>query len=641
MTDDWSDDDTPAAEPVQESRGRGRGGRGGGGGGGRTCFGCGEEGHTGRDCPKGGGGGGGGRACFKCGEEGHMSRECPSGGGGGGGGGGNRACYKCGEEGHMSRECPSGDGGGGGGGGNRACFKCGEEGHMSRECPSGGGGGGGGGNRACYKCGEEGHMSRECPSGDGGGGGGGGGGNRACYKCGEEGHMSRECPSAGDGGGGGGGGGNRTCHKCGEEGHMSRECPSGGGGGGGGSRGCFNCGEEGHMSRDCPNPKKEDGGRPPREGAEGEPPKERYNPPEMLEGDAIFEDRKQTFEGSGINFSKYEAIAFNITGDNVVKSVNSFEELGLRPLVLDNLKKCGYDRPTPIQKHGSPQLINGLHVMCCAQTGSGKTAAFLLPIINRLLQQQDTLTPAMTAPATPEALILAPTRELAIQIGKEANMYANGSMVKTQVAYGGTAIFSQKQRLMKGCNILVATTGRLKQFISEKIVDVSKVRYFILDEADRMLDMGFMPDVNTVVESLPPKEERVSGMFSATFPPDIQAAAKNILGDYVYIVIGVVGGACADVKQEIVQVERAEKRKKIMDILAETPKTDKVLVFCSSKKGADFLATYLSSNNHSCTSIHGDRLQSQRELALMEFTTGRRQVLVATAVAARGLGTLN
>ncbi|CAL8077758.1 unnamed protein product [Orchesella dallaii] len=220
----------------------------------------------------------------------------------------------------------------------------------------------------------------------------------------------------------------------------------------------------------------------------------------MLEGDAIFEDRKQTFEGSGINFYKYEAIAYNITGDTAVKSVNSFEELGLWPLVLDNLKK-----------------------------------------------QQDALTPAMTAPATQEALILSPTRELAIQIRNEANMCANGSTVKTQVNYGGTAIFPQKQRLMKGCNILVATTGRLKQFISEKIVDVSEVRYFILDEADRMFDMGFMPDVDTVVESLPPKKERVSGMFSDTFSPDIQAAAKNILGDYIYIVI-VVGGACADVK---------------------------------------------------------------------------------------------
>ncbi|ODM98102.1 ATP-dependent RNA helicase vasa, isoform A [Orchesella cincta] len=268
--------------------------------------------------------------------------------------------------------------------------------------------------------------------------------------------------------------------------------------------------------------------------------------------------------------------------------------------------------------------------MCCAQTGSGKTAAFLLPIINRLLQQQDTLTPAMTVPATPEALILAPTRELAIQIGKEANMYANGSMIKTQVVYGGTAIFSQKSRLMKGCNIMVATTGRLKQFITEKIVDVSKVKYFILDEADRMLDMGFMPDVQTI-------ENRVSGMFSATFASDIQVAAKNFLGDYIYIVIGVVGGACTDVKQEILQVEKAEKRNTILEILGKTAKNEKVLVFCASKKGADFLASYLSGRNHSCTSIHGDRLQSQREMALLEFTTGKRQVLVATAVAARGL----
>lgn len=127
-------------------------------------------------------------------------------------------------------------------------------------------------------------------------------------------------------------------------------------------------------------------------------------------------------------------------------------------------------------------------------------------------------------------------------------------------------------------------------------------------------------------------------MFSATFPPEIQEAAKEFLHDYIYIVIGVVGGACKDVEQEILQVEKSEKRKKIMDILKEAGGDTKVLVFCASKKGADFLATYLSTNNISCTSIHGDRLQSQRELALREFTTGKRKVLVATAVAARGLG---
>lgn len=139
--------------------------------------------------------------------------------------------------------------------------------------------------------------------------------------------------------------------------------------------------------------------------------------------------------------------------------------------------KCGYTHPTPIQKHGSPQLMNGRHVMCCAQTGSGKTAAFLLPIINVLLAQQETLAPAMTSPARPEAVILAPTRELAIQIGKEANMYSAGSILKTCVVYGGTAIFAQKKNLMRGANIVVATTGRLKQFMNEGIIDLSYVQY--------------------------------------------------------------------------------------------------------------------------------------------------------------------
>jgi probable ATP-dependent RNA helicase DDX4 len=152
-----------------------------------------------------------------------------------------------------------------------------------------------------------------------------------------------------------------------------------------------------------------------------------------------------------------------------------------------------------------------------------------------------------------------------------------------------------------------------------------------------MLDMGFMADVDELVAKMRPKEDRISGMFSATFPTEVQNSAKKFLHDYVYIVIGVVGGACKDVKQEIMRVEKSEKRQKILEIIRAEEKDTKILIFCGSKKGADFLATHLATNQVSCTSIHGDRLQSQREQALREFTNGKRQVLVATAVAARGL----
>jgi len=190
---------------------------------------------------------------------------------------------------------------------------------------------------------------------------------------------------------------------------------------------------------------------------------------------------------------------------------------------------------------------------------------------------------------------------------------------------------------LAGCNILVATPGRLKQFIKEGHVSLEKVQFFILDEADRMLDMGFMPDVNEIVAALPPKDKRVSGMFSATFPDAIQKAAEAFLNDHIFVAIGVVGGACKDVKQTFIECERNEKRTKLMEILENITPDDKVVIFCASKKGADFLATFLSTKNMSSTSIHGDRLQSQRETALREFTNGTRKILVATAVAARGL----
>jgi len=546
-----------------------------------------------------------GRECRVCHQEGHYARECPQ----GSGGGGSRGCHKCGEEGHMARECPTG-----GGGGSRACFKCGEEGHMSRECPTGGGGG----SRACFKCGEEGHMSRECPTG------GASGGSRACHKCGEEGHMSRECPT-----GGGGGGGSRACHKCGEEGHMARECPTAGGSSGQSGTGCRKCGQEGHFARDCVNEAV---------AVEGAEKKERYETPAMPEGDAIFTDHHESHTGSGINFSKYDSIPVEVSGEQVPPRVYTFQELELRPLILENLTKCGYKKPTPIQGTASPVLMAGRDVMACAQTGSGKTAGFLLPIINTLMKMDEIGTSGQV-PCSPEALIVAPTRELAVQIGKEANTYGHGSIVRSRVVYGGTTLFSQRNILSAGVNVLVATPGRLIQLLNESLISLSKIKFFILDEADRMLDMGFMPDIEKIIAKLPPKEQRTSGMFSATFPPDIQRTAQSLLNNYVFVTVGMVGGACADVQQDFRQVQRGEKRDKVLEILKnEVTKEDKVLIFCGSKKGADFLAVTLSNKpEFSATSIHGDRLQSQREQALREFTTGRRSILVATAVAARGL----
>ncbi|CAG7731132.1 unnamed protein product [Allacma fusca] len=439
-------------------------------------------------------------------------------------------------------------------------------------------------------------------SGRGGRGGRGGGFNR-----------ERNDNGDGEDGGGGGGRGGRSYR----------------GGRGGGD------GEENGERSERGGGRGRDGDETKAEGEAEEAPKERYCPSEVPEGDELFSERTTDYDGSGINFDAYESIPVSISENRKCDSVETFEQLGLRPLVLDNVKKVGYKRPTPIQKHASPVIISKQDLMACAQTGSGKTAAFLLPIINTLLAED--LPAGDDLPARPYVLILAPTRELALQIDREAHMYSSGSILKSICCYGGTALFYQKNQLRRGCHILVATPGRLKQFITEKHVDLSNLKYFVLDEADRMLDMGFMSDIKEIVKTMPPKGERISAMFSATFPRDIQTAAAEFLNDYVFVVIGIVGGACADVEQVFYQVERREKRAKVLEILGDLKDNDKVLIFCNAKKGADFLAGTLSTNNISSTSIHGDRLQSQRETALREFVKGQRKVLVATAVAARGL----
>ncbi|XP_069126293.1 ATP-dependent RNA helicase DDX4-like isoform X4 [Argopecten irradians] len=509
-----------------------------------------------------------------------------------------------------------GFGGGGGGGSSSGCHKCGEEGHFARECPTGGGGGGG--DRACFKCGEQGHMSRECPKG-----GGGGGGDRACFKCGEQGHMSRECPK-----GGGGGGSSSGCHKCGEEGHFARECPTGGGGGGGGSgdRGCFKCGEQGHFSRECPNSEKS--------GIQLDPDRPApYIPP------APSEDETEIFGGilKGINFDKYEKIPVEVTGRGAPASIKSFDEAGIYDGFMTNLVKSHYEKPTPVQKFSIPIVMSGRDLMACAQTGSGKTAAFLLPVLTGMMKNGLTGS-AFSEVQEPQALVVAPTRELALQIFNDARKFSHGTMLRPVVLYGGTSVGYQLKQVENGAHIVVGTPGRLIDVIGKGKISLAKLKYLILDEADRMLDMGFGPDIKKIVHELgtPEKTERQTLMFSATFPEEIQKLAGEFLNDYLFLTVGRVGGACSDVSQNFFQVERQQKRQKLCDILSESG-ADKTLVFVEQKRNADFLASYLSESGFPTTSIHGDRLQREREEALRDFKMGKAPILIATSVAARGL----
>jgi len=249
----------------------------------------------------------------------------------------------------------------------------------------------------------------------------------------------------------------------------------------------------------------------------------------------------------------------------------------------------------------------------------------------------------VSGPVCPEVVIMSPTRELAIQIKDEARKFCAGSGLKCVVAYGGTSVSHQSGILSDGCNILVATPGRLKDFVERNKICYQQVQYLVLDEADRMLDMGFKEDILRMVRNpeMPGKGTRQTLMFSATYPEEIQKMAFEFMTDYLFLAVGLVGGACSDVLQDVVQVAQYSKRERLLELLKESQElgktNEKTLVFVETKKTADFLASYMCQTNLAATSIHGDRLQREREEALKDFKQNRKPILVATAVAARGL----
>jgi ATP-dependent RNA helicase DDX3X len=243
--------------------------------------------------------------------------------------------------------------------------------------------------------------------------------------------------------------------------------------------------------------------------------------------------------------------------------------------------------------------------------------------------------------AYPTALILAPTRELVSQIHDEARKFAYRSWVRPAVVYGGADINQQLRQIERGCDLLSATPGRLVDLIERGRISLSNIKYLVLDEADRMLDMGFEPQIRRIVqgEDMPDVHERQTLMFSATFPRDIQILAKDFLKDYIFLSVGRVGSTSENITQKFEYVEDPDKRSVLLDILASQPREDLglTLVFVETKRMADMLSDFLMSHHLPATSIHGDRTQREREMALQTFRTGRTPILVATAVAARGL----
>ncbi|CAK9823926.1 ATP-dependent RNA helicase DDX3Y [Anthophora retusa] len=352
---------------------------------------------------------------------------------------------------------------------------------------------------------------------------------------------------------------------------------------------------------------------------------------------------------TGINFSKYEDIPVEATGDNIPPHITSFDEVKLTEIIKNSITLAGYDKPTPVQKYAIPIIIGRRDVMACAQTGSGKTAAFLVPILNQIYESGPRPPPPHVNASGkrkqyPLGLVLAPTRELATQIYDEARKFAYRSRMRPAVVYGGSNIVDQMRELDRGCHLLVATPGRLVDMLGRGKIGLHNCRYLVLDEADRMLDMGFEPQIRRIVQedTMPPTGERQTLMFSATFPKEIQMLARDFLSNYIFLAVGRVGSTSENITQKIVWVEDHDKRSYLLDLLQASNFSDPsaeslTLVFVETKKGADMLEEFLHQVGYPVTSIHGDRTQREREEALRRFRAGKAPILVATAVAARGL----
>ena len=303
----------------------------------------------------------------------------------------------------------------------------------------------------------------------------------------------------------------------------------------------------------------------------------------------------------------------------------AFSKLGLSDKVVEGVKAMGYVEPTPIQLRAIPLVLSGRDVIGSAQTGTGKTAAFALPILSKL---------GLHSSAGPRALILEPTRELAAQVETSFRDYSRFTDLKTTVVFGGVGYGKQNDELKAGPDIIVATPGRLLDHLEQRTVKMDKVEFLVLDEADRMLDMGFLPDVRRILEKCP--RQRHSALFSATIPPQIETLIQWAMNNPETVEIGARRTPAETVKHVIYPVSDSQKTDLLLELLKRV-NYDSVIIFCRTKHGADRVATTLKRANHAVAVLHSNRTQKEREQALKGFRDGRFEVLVATDIAARGL----
>ena len=315
---------------------------------------------------------------------------------------------------------------------------------------------------------------------------------------------------------------------------------------------------------------------------------------------------------------------------NLTSEVSQFAGLGLADILLRAIGDAGYTTPTPIQAKAIPVVLTGRDLLAAAQTGTGKTAGFTLPILQQLMSRQ----PATRKPGQPRCLILTPTRELTAQVAESVEKYGKHTRIRSLVVFGGVNINPQIQALRSPLDILVATPGRLLDHVSQRTVDLSAVEIFVLDEADRMLDMGFIPDIRRVVKLLPAKRQNL--LFSATFSGEIRTLAKGMLNDPAEVEVAPRNTASELVTQSVHLVAKGRKRA-LLSYLIGSKRWRQVLVFTKTKHGANRLAEQLGKDGIEAMAIHGNKSQGARTRALSQFKDGTLPVLVATDIAARGL----
>ena len=312
--------------------------------------------------------------------------------------------------------------------------------------------------------------------------------------------------------------------------------------------------------------------------------------------------------------------------------MSSFSELNLAPALARAVAEMGYESMTPIQAQAIPVVLTGQDVMGAAQTGTGKTAAFSLPLLQRLLKHENASTSPARHPV--RALVLLPTRELADQVAQQIKLYAQHTQLRSTVVFGGMDMKPQTAELKKGVEVLVATPGRLLDHIEARNVVLNQVEYVVLDEADRMLDIGFLPDLQRILSHLP--KQRTTLLFSATFSPEIRRLANSYLQNPITIEVARPNETAATVTQRFISVAEDDKRRALLQLLKDNS-VSQAFVFVNSKLGCARLARALERDGLKTSALHGDKSQDERLKSLDAFKRGEVQLLVCTDVAARGL----